>query len=371
MRAFSWILVGVLSGLAGCSSCSSTSGTGAAKEDLQLVPKETDVVFMANVTRMRDTALWRRVLDLRDSQPSVKKDYDEFVTKCALDPLKQIDSVFLAFPESVGQSKEFAAILRGTFNEAKLVECATEQAKKDNQELAVSEYGGHKLYTSTKQGQAFASFLDAKTVVLGGKEWIKKTIDLAAGKKEAGPSAKENETLMALIKRAKISAGLWGVGVVPQSARDQLKNDPNFASAASMKDVFGNIDLASGFLADLNVDLGSPADAVELSKKIGDQIAEARKNPQFMMAGLNSFLESVKVEAVQSTFHVNVTFNQQQVDDLINRVQGLLSSFRGALGGSMGGAPPSMPPQGMPAPEPTPAPTTPTPAPAPKPAPAH
>jgi hypothetical protein len=357
MRAFSWILVGVLSGLAGCSSCSSTSGTGAAKEDMQLVPKETDVVFMANLTRMRNTALWRRMLDVRDSQPSVKKEYDEFVKTCALDPLKQIDSVFVAFPESVSQSKEFAAILRGTFNEAKLVECAKEQAKKDNQELAISEYEGHKLYTSTKQGQAFAAFLDAKTVVLGGKEWIKKTIDLAAGKKEAGPSAKDNEALMALVKRSKTSAGLWGAGLVPQSARDSLKNDPNFAPAASMKDVFGSIDLATGFLSDVNVDLGSEADALELSKKISDQISEARKNPQFMMAGLNSFLESVKVEAKGPTFHLNITFNQQQVDDLINRVQGLLSSFRGALGGSMGAPPPAMPPPGAPTPVPTPSPT--------------
>jgi hypothetical protein len=340
MRAFHLLLIGTLAGLSGCSSCSQTAGSGAAKEDMQLVPKETDVVFMANFSRMRNTAMWRKMLDVRDGDAATKKDYDEFVQKCALDPAKQIDSVFVAFPQTMSETKEFAAILRGTFNEQKLVECAKEQAKKDGQELATSDYNGHKLYTSTKAGQAFATFLDAKTVVLAGKEWVKKVIDLAAGKKEAGPSAKDNEPLMALLKRARTNDGLWGAGLVPQSTRDQLKNDPHLSSAASMKDIFGSVDFANGVVADINVDTGSDADATELTSKVNGQIAEAKKSPQFMMAGLNAFLDNVKVEAKQATFHVAVNFNQQQVDDLINRIKGLLSSLRGSLGGGgMGGMP--------------------------------
>ena len=137
---------------------------------------------MVNVSRMRNTAMWRKLLDVRDSDVQAKKDFDDFSTKCALDPFKQIDSVFVAFPQGGGEQKEFAAILRGQFNEGKLVECAKEQMKKDGRDVTTSDYNGHKLYTDSQKSEAWATFLDAKTAVIGGKEWVRKVVDPAAGK---------------------------------------------------------------------------------------------------------------------------------------------------------------------------------------------
>ncbi|MCA1665053.1 MAG: hypothetical protein LC659_12430, partial [Myxococcales bacterium] len=149
MRSSSLVLCGVLA--LSVSACKSTSGSGAAKEDLALVPKDANIILMANVKRVRDTAMWRKLLDVRDQDAQAKKDYDEFVQKCALDPFKQIDSVFVAFPQSGGEQKEFAAILRGTFNEGKLVECAREQAKKDGRDVTITDYNGKKLYTDNQK----------------------------------------------------------------------------------------------------------------------------------------------------------------------------------------------------------------------------
>ncbi|HEX9102582.1 MAG TPA: hypothetical protein VF997_10275, partial [Polyangia bacterium] len=301
-----------------------------AKEDLALVPKETDIILMANVKRMRDTAMWRKVLDVRDSDPQAKKDYDDFVAKCALDPFKQIDSVFVGFPQGGGEQKEFAAILRGTFNEQKLVECAREQAKKDGRDVTTTDYNGKKLYTDNQKAEAWATFLDAKTAVVGGKEWVKKVVDLAANK---GESAKSNGELAALLKRARTSDALWGAGLVPQSTRDSFKNDPRLSSAASMKDIFGSVDFASGVKSELNVDTGSEADAKDLAAKATEQVGEIKKSPQFMMMGLAQYLDGIKIDNKAATFHLTVNYNQQQVDDLINRVKGLLKSFGGAMGG--------------------------------------
>jgi hypothetical protein len=328
-----------LCGLLVLPACKSTSGSGAAKEDLALVPKETDIILMANVARMRNTAMWRKLLDVRDQDPQTKKDVDEFVVKCGLDPFKQIDSVFVAFPQTGGEQKEFAAILRGTFNEQKLVSCARDQAKKDGRDLTTIEYNGKKLYTDNQKGEAFGSFLDGKTAIVGGKEWVKKVIDLAANK---GESAKGNASLAALMKRAKTSDALWGAGLVPQATRDQFKNDPRLSSAASMKDIFGSVDFASGVAADLNVDTGSEADAKDLAAKTTAQLVDVKKSPQFMMMGLAQYLDGIKIDNKGATFHVALTYNQKQVDDLINRVQGLLKSFGSAMGG--GGGMPMPPP---------------------------
>ena len=330
MRSSSLLLCGVLA--LSVSACKSTSGSGAAKEDLALVPKDTDIVLMANVSRMRNTAMWRKLLDVRDSDPQAKKDYDEFVQKCALDPFKQIDSVFVAFPQGGGEQKEFAAILRGQFNEQKLVECAKEQAKKDGRDVTTTDYNGKKLYTDSQKAEAWATFLDNKTVVVGGKEWVKKVVDLAANK---GESAKANAELSALVKKAKTSDALWGAGIVPQSTRDSFKNDPRLSSAASMKDIYGSVDFASGVASELNVDTGSEADAKDLSAEATARLAETRKSPQFMVMGLAQYLDGIKIDNKASTFHMTVNYNQQQVDDLINRVKGLLKSFGGAMGGGM------------------------------------
>lgn len=334
-RLFLFVALGAV------AACNRSSGTGAAKEDLALVPKESDIILMANVTRMRDTAMWRKLLDLRDNDAQQKKDYTDFVQKCGLDPFKQIDSLFVAFPQGSGDQKEFAAILRGQFNEQKLVECAREQAKKDGRDVSTSEYAGKKLYTDNQKGEAYATFLDSKTAVVGGKEWIKKVIDLAANK---GESAKKNDTLAGLLKRAHTSDALWGAGVVPQSTRDSFKNDPRLASASSMKDIFGSIDFAAGVKADLSVDTGAEADAKDMAAKVSAQVADLKKSPQFMMMGLAQYFDGLKIDNQGATFHVLLTYNQQQVDDLINRVKGLLKSFGGAMGGGAGGAMPMQAP---------------------------
>ena len=330
----------------GCSGCKGLGGGGVPKDDLALVPKEAEILFAANLGRIRNTSMWRKLLDLRDNDAGMKKDYEDFVKKCAFDPMQQLESVFAAFPQGASDSKEFVMIVRGPFNEQKLVECATEQAKKDGADLAVSEYGGKKLYTNTRSAQGYAVFLDAKTVALGGKEWIKKTIDLASGKKAEGQtelpkSVRDNPEVMAVHKRVRTTDGTWGLGLVPQTMRDSIKDDPNLSVAATMKQAFGSIDFANGIVADLNVDLGSNQDATDLTTKIQAQLSEARKNPQFMMAGIGTFLDNVKIEARLATLHIGVNFNQPQVDDLINRMKGLLASLRGGL---TGGIAPQAPP---------------------------
>jgi hypothetical protein len=316
--------------LVGAVGCKKTSGSGAAREDLTLVPKETDIILMANVARMRNTAMWRKLLDVREQDPSMKKELDDFTTRCGLDPLKQIDSVFLAFPRAVGEDKEFAAILRGQFNEAKLVQCGTDEAKKEGRDVAVSEYNGKKLYTDNQKGQAYAVFLDGKTVVIGGKEWVKKVIDLAAGK---GESAKQNQELAGLLKRARTSDALWGAGLVPQSTRDQFKNDPKLQSASTITHIFGSVDFASGITADVNVDTATDNDAKDLAAKATEQLNESKKSAQVMVIGMAQYLDGIKIDSKGPTFHLSLAYNQQQVDDLINRVKGLMKSFTGAMGG--------------------------------------
>jgi hypothetical protein len=71
---------------------------------------------------------------------------------------------------------------------------------------------------------------------------------------------------------------------------------------------------------------------------------EMRKNAQFMLMGMGQYLDGIKIENKAATFHLKLSYNQQQVDDLITRIKGLLRSFGGAMNGAGGGM------QGMPLP---------------------
>lgn len=344
-------------------------GGGAPKEDLALVPQDAEIVMGINLTRMRGTAMWKKMMDLAVSQEKAKADLAEFSKNCVdIQSNDGPESVFIALPSPSKAAKDGAVLLRlkTALDDAKLQKCAEYVATKNNEKLATSEYGGKKIYNSGAAADADKgglTLLDSKTVAFGSGPWLKKVIDLAGGKDQA--SAKKNETLVALVKRAKTSDAVWGAGIVPASAREAFKGQPQLAPMQSLKAVIGSVDFASGLAMDVNMDTGSDADAKAINEQVTAQLAELKKSPQVMMLGMAPMLDPLKTEAKGPTFHVALAYNQQQVDDMIARVQGLLKSFGGAMGGmggppmggppGMGGPPPGMmPPQGMPTAPPEP-----------------
>ena len=318
---------------------------GAAKDDLQLVPKEAEVLFRLNVEKLRAAPAWKDLIELRDGNEKSKKEYADFVAKCGLDPFNQINSVFLAVPQVQDTGmKEFALIMRGTFDEAKLVACAGEQAKKNGGEVKTTEHNGAKIYSDGKKDEAYATFLDGKTVAMGGKEWIKKVIDLS---KADGEHVGKSAEIAPLTKKVKSGDAIWFAGLVPQSMRDSMKANPSMAWTGSMKSIYGSMDFASGFAGDFNVDNADEAAAKEMLAKLSAQLDGAKKMPQITMAGLSGLLEGIKLEQKGATFHGTVTLTQAQVNDLVTRLKALLkamgSAFGGAGGGGAGGPPPAPP----------------------------
>src|SRR5687768_926897 len=119
-----WVAAGLVASIG--FGCNKKSGTAAAKEDITLVPKETEMIFMVNVPRMRNTPMWRKGVEQLTNTPEAKKELETFATKCKLDPTKHIDSAFVALPTST-EAKEFAVLIRGTFNQEALTACIKEQ----------------------------------------------------------------------------------------------------------------------------------------------------------------------------------------------------------------------------------------------------
>ena len=313
--------------LAAPTACNRTSGSGAAKDDLALVPKEADVVVMVNLTQARETPLWKKAVEKLQADPKSKQDYDEFVKKCSFDPLKEVDSAFLALPHNVSEQKEFALLIKGKFSPETVVSCFKTLAKEKNEQVTETDYNGTKLYSSSSKGQpAYLAALGKRGVALGGSEWIKRTVDLYGSKGQV-QSAKDNAPLVDLIKRTRTSDALWWAGLVPASMVEKMGNNPQTAPIKTLKSVSGSIDPSKGLLISAYLDLGTDADATSLKTLATDQLAKLKTVPAVQMMGMGALIDTVKVDAKKNTFSIVINMNQQQVDDLTNRLAGMAKQF--------------------------------------------
>lgn len=305
-------------------ACNRTSGSAAAKDDLTLVPKETDVVLMVNVKQARTSALWAKFIDKVNQDAKAKKNYDEVVAKCHVDPFKQLDSVFVALPSNVTETKEFAVLMRGDFSPEKLVSCMVQVAKEKNETVTEAQHAGLTYYTIGTQS-SYVTALPKKAVLLAGADWLKRSIDLSKGN---GDSATRNAPLAEMIRRTKTADSLWWAGLVPANVSEKLGNNPHVAALHSLKSVSGSLDVAKGLKLRAYLDLGSAQDANQLKDKATEQLANLRKVPAVKMMGMVSFLDTVKVAAEKQSFVVDMNMTQQQVDDLIERLTAAMAQLR-------------------------------------------
>jgi hypothetical protein len=320
--------------LVGCAkSCQKTSGPAAARDDLAMVPRETDIVVMANVKRARASVMWKKLIDLRDKDAAAKKQYDDFVKKCQIDPLQQIDSVFLALPQNTAETREFAVLARGGFDASRLLECVKTTAKESGKEVVETTHGSRKLLSVPGQ-EGFFAVVSPKIILLGGKEWAKKVLDLA-DEKTPGAGAKDNAPLADLIKRTRTGDAVWGAGLVSPAVAEKLKAQVQLGAAGSLKSVAAALDFDKGMTVHLNLDLGGDKDAAELSGKINEQLQNARKDRNVQLLGLSSYFDTIKVESKQSALSARIELSQPQVDDLSTRLSGLLKTLEMRGGGGL------------------------------------
>lgn len=320
--------------LVGPVACNRTSGSGAARDDLTLVPKETDAVVMVNLAQARKGPTWQRAVQRLSEDAKGRADYQDFVRRCQLDPFTQIDSVFVALPSNISESKEYAAILRGQFDPARLVGCIRDISRDKGNAITESEQAGIKV-VGIGSPPTFLAAVGKKTLAVGGPDWIRRVAELSANKHQGG-SAADHQELQALIKRTRTGDSFWWSGRVPSSSTERLRNNPLLGPVRSLHSVSGSIDLKNGLIAHAYLDLGSPADATELKKNADTQLQGMRSQPALKMMGLVGYLNGIKTEAKASTFQLDVELSQPQVDDLVNR----LSGMAGMLGGSPGATSP-------------------------------
>lgn len=313
----------LLLSIVGCSRF--RSGTLGARDDLALVPRETAGVFMLNVKQARSSRLWQRLMEQREKDPAAKKEYQDFIAKCGFDPLQEIDSLFLALPENAQESREYAVLLRGRYRPDQIPTCAQRISQDSGKPLTESEYNGVKLWSLQNPGPAVA-VLGKRAVAIAGPAWIRRIIDLHTGKATPDTSARDNQNLLSLFNRTRTGDAFFWAGRTSAAMQERLRNWPMIGAAGSLQSTSGSVDIAKGLAIHADLDLASDLDATTVTSMANQQLAALKQDGRVQMFGLSSYLETVHFGNKKNTVVFDLRMTDQQLDDLITRLSGILKS---------------------------------------------
>jgi hypothetical protein len=288
------------------------------------------MVVSVDMTRLRSSPAAAKLSALATQSPDDKKLLDEFTARTGLDPMRQIASLTLAVPEEARAKGELGLLVRAErLDEARLVAYVRDQLQKSGDDLVATPHGKYVLWSAKHDPDVAGFFVDDKTFALGGGGWAPRIADLAETARP-GDSAATNLDLTRLCERAAGGHGIWAATIVPESTRRTLAADPQLASAASVITLSAGIDLGKGLDVLVIADLTTAAEARTLAAKATEALRDAKRNAQVLMLGLGPYLDGVTARAADKTFELKAGLGEAAMDDLIVRLQGLLSLARGA-----------------------------------------
>ncbi|MDB4982956.1 MAG: hypothetical protein JWM82_3708, partial [Myxococcales bacterium] len=280
-----------------------------------------------DVAKLRASAVAGQLGALTKQSPEDARKLEDFTRRTGLDPLTQLDSLLVGFPEDARARGELALVLRAQhFDETRLVAYARDQLQKKGDDLVATSHGRFKLWATRAKPDVAGFFIDERTFVLGAGGWAPRLAALAESARPSD-SAATNIDVARLVGRADEHA-LWAAAIVPAETRRSLAADPRFGSAATLATLVVGIDLPGGLDAVVVGDVATARDADVLVGKMQETLRDAKRNASILMLGLGPYLEGVTARAVDRRFELHAALSDAQVADLVGRLGAFLALSR-------------------------------------------
>jgi hypothetical protein len=295
---------------------------------LALFPAATRVVAAVDATRLRASPAAGKLAALAQQSDADRREIEDFAKRTGFDPLTQLDSLTVAFPEEARAKGELGLVLRARdLDEVRLVAYARDQLQKSGDDLVAKPHGRFTLWSSRKDPSVAGFFVDRQTFVLGGGGWGEKMADLAETPRPSD-SAATNVDLVRLVERAAGTHAIWAAAIVPEATRRELAADPASAAAAGVLTMSAGVNLGQGIDGVLLADVATAADAQTLATRATESLRDAKRNAQVLMLGLGPYLDGVTARANGRTLELRAALNEAALDDVIGRLKGLLALVR-------------------------------------------
>jgi hypothetical protein len=312
----------------GCRRDSVAERTLTVQGRMALFPASARIVAGVDAAQLRASPAAARVQTLAAESQADKNTLAEFQRRTGFDPLKQIISVTVAFPEDARRSGDFGLMVSADhLDETRLIAYARDELQKSGDDLVSRKHGRLTLWSSKRDPAVVGFFIDDRTFALGAGSWGARMAELA-DKNNPGDSAATNLELVHLVERAAGTHAFWGAAMVPAETRRSLAAQPGFAEAATIDTLSASIDFGKGVEARLLADVATADAARALATKVTESLRDAKRNPQVLMLGLGPYLSGVTAQATDRTFEVRATLGPEAVDDLVTRLAALVALAR-------------------------------------------
>jgi len=324
----------------GCG-CDRFEGTRPASR-LSLFPAETRLVASIDFARVRDTPIAAKLTALATQSVADKARIDAFAQRTGLDPVRQIDSLLVAFPDEARRHGEIGLIVRAPhLDEPRLVAYARDSLQQRGDDLVSARRGQRILWSARSDPGVAGFFIDDRTFVLGAGGWAEKMADLSDGTAPPAAAAASNAELVQLTDRVAREHAIWAAALISEEARRRFQADPELRGAAAVQRMALGIDLGGGggaggggLGAALTADMTGAAEAQALAAKVTETLRDAKRNALVLMTGLGHDLDGVTSRADGNTFRVGLNLGEAQVADLLARAGAFLElARRGAVPG--------------------------------------
>ena len=297
-------------------------------------PVETHVVVGVVFARLRATTLWSQLGSLATADPSDRRKIEELARRTGFDPLSQVDSLVVAFPEEARVQGGMGLVLRGRgLDENRLIGYVRDEVAKQGDDVFSFRHAGRTLWATRKEPTTAGFFVDASTFVLGTGGWAERMAELSTPS-PSNKDATSNVPLVHLVERADPTRAIWAAAIVPAATRTALAADPTLPNAASVSRLALGLDMSSGVQAHLLADLATHAEAEAMARQVGEAILAAKKSPQALLLGVGPYLDGITAKAADMTCELTVRLSPSQASDAVDRLRALLALARqGAVPG--------------------------------------
>jgi hypothetical protein len=266
-------------GLALAAAVLSPGARGADVD--KYLPADAEWVASINVRQILDSAVVKKYGLPRAEAELKKNDAQKFLSQIGLDPMKDVETVTIAGPESLTIQTKWVVIVHGTFNLGKIRDAAEAFAKDKPKDLKIEKEGDVPIYESRtpapRRGakapdstSSFAAFLDKGVLVVSGsRDTLLDAVAKHAGKKES----QVGKEMQALIRKQDSLKSVWMAGLATEQLKKQLAKNPQTSEFADkVQSLSGSIDLGDGVKADFRVHTSEK----EAAEKIKDLLDGAR-----------------------------------------------------------------------------------------------
>lgn len=316
----------ILLSFVSCEKSSRAKGATQGEDLLAYSPKNSNVLFYANVKNLKTSEILKGDIDKYQSEAHKKfdKEFNEFVEITGFDPSKDVDEVMIS---GNGETKEhFVFTAKGNFPSSKLVAFIESKKKDDEVTISKTEYNGQTLYefkgikthkmkhndkdVSHKTKTGFVAFINDKVMVAGEEMAVKTALD---GKS----SVKENSDFMAKVKNVADN-DVYSVVDVDQFKEKFSKVPAQFKHNVDMiKHVSFGLSAGNDISFSLVGECLTAVDAENLKDAVKGIIALARMGVS-AERDLIDFMNEVDVKNEKTRITVSMDISKERLEKLKN-----------------------------------------------------